>query len=342
MQRILVAAGIAGLTTIALPMAALAGVIRDDVADSSYTALASSYTSVGQIYGSDAGGSFAASGVVIDKYWVLTAAHVTSGATALSFYYGDNGGSWGSFATRDHVDAVNWYSYSKWTGSLGNGYDIGLMQFDVDLTSLSGVSIANRYTGTSELGRVGTQVGYGTTGTGLTGATTFDGQKRAGENMIDAVALTPGGTNRILLADFDNPDDAADSSYGASTPLPLEYMIAPGDSGGGLFIDVGGIDYLAGITSFGWGRLDGDPNSDYGDVAGFTRVTYFNAWIDSIIGGGSGGKGGGKGGGGKPKGGNAFDLTAAQVEVPEPAALLLLVAPLAALLGRRRRAQLSA
>jgi hypothetical protein len=115
-------------------------------------------------------------------------------------------------------------------------------------------------------------VGYGATGTGATGDVTFDGLKRAGQNMIDAVAITPGKENRILLSDFDS-GLASDNSYGSAVPHALEAMIAPGDSGGGLFIPCGSAGYaddcLAGITSFGWGRLDGDPNSDFGDVGGF-------------------------------------------------------------------------
>ena len=121
------------------------------------------------------------------------------------------------------------------------------------------------------------------TGTGSSGATTFfDGLKRAGENMVDSVYKTPGGSNRILLADFDS-GLSSDNSYGSKSPLAHESLIAPGDSGGGLFEDFNGQSLLTGITSFGWGRLDGNSNSDYGDVGGWTRVTYFNSWIDSVI-----------------------------------------------------------
>lgn len=65
-------------------------------------------------------------------------------------------------------------------------------------------------------------------------------------------------------------------------------MIAPGDSGGGLFVPCGqpgrGDDCLVGITSF-IGAYDGAANADFGDIAGFVRVSAFNAWIDSVING---------------------------------------------------------
>ena len=112
------------------------------------------------------------------------------------------------------------------------GYDIGLFH----LSSPVGCNdcIAQRYTGTKEVGGVGTMVGFGMTGTGSSGATTFDGLKRAGQNMIDAVLATGGRTNRILLADFDS-GLPTDNNFGGSSMLALEAMIGPGDSGGGLF-----------------------------------------------------------------------------------------------------------
>jgi hypothetical protein len=281
-----------------------------------YTTLGSYYTSVGQIQGYDTqGGEYAASGVVIAPNWVLTAGHVVSDATSLNFFL-DAGGSWDSFSssTRTAIKASDWIANPNYNGNLNSGYDIGLIHFD----NAFSVNPAVLYTGTSEVGQVGTMVGYGSTGTGSTGYTSFDGLKRAGQNMIDAVAVTPGkGGNRILLSDFDS-GSASDNSYGSASSLLLESLIAPGDSGGGLFTSCGTSSYLddclVGITSFGWGRLDGDPNSDYGDVGGFTRVSSFISWINSVIGSPSSGGGGGKGG--KPHGASALEATS--VTVPEP------------------------
>ena len=144
------------------------------------------------------------------------------------------------------------------------------------------------------MGQVGTSVGFGITGTGLTGSDTFTLQKRAGQNVIDA--FVGKGRRRTIVADFDNPLNPGDSSFGSSDPLSLEYLIAPGDSGGGLFINVDGIDLLAGVHSFG-AAFDGLADSDYGDISGDSLVTPFNSWIDRMIrnGLGTGRPGGGHG-----------------------------------------------
>src|SRR5678815_410601 len=112
------------------------------------------------------------------------------------------------------------------------------IHFDTNFTTAYGIAPAVLYTGTGEVGKVGTMVGYGATGTGATGDVTFDGLKRAGTNMIDAVAITPGKDNRILLEDFDS-GFASDNVYGSASALALESLIAPGDSGGGLFVSCG-------------------------------------------------------------------------------------------------------
>ncbi len=59
------------------------------------------------------------------------------------------------------------------------------------------------YTGTSEVSQVGTNVGFGMSGTGLTGAVSAAGIKHAGENLVSAVEHSPvtAFSNRIYLSD---------------------------------------------------------------------------------------------------------------------------------------------
>jgi hypothetical protein len=169
------------------------------------------------------------------------------------------------------------------------------------------------------------------TGTGLTGAKIFDGQKRAAQNMIDGREITNGAVNpRLFLSDFDNPKNRRDNSLGSATPVPLEGLIAPGDSGGGVFITTSLGTFLAGVNSFG-AAWDGKVNSDYGDIAGYTRVSAFTSWIESVIGGDLS----------SAAGGLSFSdnsLQAMNGSVPEPSTFcLLLMAGATLVLWRRLR-----
>ena len=236
---------------------ASAVIIRDDVSAQAYLDLgaAPQYASVGQVITDGWFGS----GTLIASDWVLTAAHVVNGASNMRFKL--NGTTF---------TAVQSIAYPKWNGNLSAGYDIGLIELSADAAAVTKIAPAQRYTGSSELGLSGTFVGYGLTGTGLTGTDQnlypYDSQKRTARNVIDVWYSSPKG-QRIFGADFDNPHNPADSSWGNSTPQDLEGLIAPGDSGGGVFIDIDGV-YLLAASIRSDRRLDGNVNSDYGDRSG--------------------------------------------------------------------------
>lgn len=241
-----------------------AATIRHDQSDSDYLNLATQidYAPVGLFVNS---WGYTGNATLIAQNWVLTAAHVLSAATGGTFTL--NGSSYSSAQM-----VVN----PGWNGDAFNGYDLALVRLNTPVTDVLPASL---YLGNLEIGQTGTFVGYGFTGTGLTGQGTLDNQKRAFQNVIDG---NFGNPSVLLGADFDNPNSTADSDFGSPTPLMLEGCVAPGDSGGGVFLSDGSQSYLAGVISFVAGR-DGNANADYGDVSGFGRVSAFAPWITSVV-----------------------------------------------------------
>lgn len=253
------------LATILQPTMSRGSTIRDDQPDSGYLSLGAdpAYAAVGSLL---INGAINGSGTLIAPDWVLTAAHLLLAANSGTF-------------TINGVDytANGFYRNPGWTGGLNNTNDFGLVHLS---SSLDAIPPAMLYSGTSEFGQVGTYVGYGFTGTGLTGYQTALGiQKRAFQNMIDG---NFGNPSIVLGSDFDNPNNPADSGFGSSIPLLLEGNVAPGDSGGGVFITINSQTYLAGVTSFS-ADADGTRNSDYGDASGFGRVSAYLPWINSTM-----------------------------------------------------------
>jgi len=248
-----------------------AGTVRHDVDPGLYEQVGalSFFDSVGKINFTDVnGGNFVCSGTLIAPDWAVTAGHCAATATSLDFTVGGTtyaADAWGAHRDWDPLNPFN----------LILGGDIAVVHLSNPVTN---VAPAQRYRGTQEVGHIGIFVGFGQTGTGLTGATTFDGVKRAGTNDIDLIGLN----GRGIFADFDNPLNPGDSIIGSSAPLSLEIMVAPGDSGGAVFLVDNNELFLAGVNSFIFG-LDFVPDADYGDLTGATRVSSFNDWIDPFV-----------------------------------------------------------
>lgn len=241
-----------------------AGTIREDQSDSAYLSLAQSpqYASVGVFANS---WNYTGCGVLISPEWILTSAHLFTAATS------------GSFTISGTTYTANQLIKDPgWNGSALAGYDFGLAHLS---TPVTGVTPAQLYQGSSEIGQTATFVGFGSTGTGLTGATTLDYKERAFQNIIDGDFGNP---LLLLGSDFDNPNSIADSRWGDAVPLTLEGAVSNGDSGGGVFIDVNGQSYLAGVIS-AIVATDGNANSDYGDLSAFGRVSAYTSWIGGYV-----------------------------------------------------------
>jgi hypothetical protein len=265
-----------------LPFAACccAGTIRDDRDPQLYLDLAQNpkYASAGLLHitrGTDT--ATTGSGVLIGGQWVLTAAHLLNATTDMTFTVGG----------QDYA-AAGWVAYPKFTGDLRRGYDLALVRLTTPVTNVAPAGLSRSH---REQNQVGTFVGFGRTGNGLTGGQPFDQVDflgRAGTNVIDGTVdyrvgfghYRPKLSGRVFVSDFDNPHDAADNTTGLPDPTDLEFLISQGDSGGPVFLDdpKTGAALVAGIHSFGE-FVDAHDDSDYGDVSGETRVSVFRSWI---------------------------------------------------------------
>lgn len=189
------------------------------------------------------------SAVIIRPHWVLTAAHVAHKTELPAVILDD-----------DRVFPLTKVITPKEYDADQIGFhDLALCYSPEDF-KLDFYTPLHR--GRDEIGKPMTIAGYGLTGTFHTGCTLSDSKKRGGHNKVE-------GAERAVLI--------CKPTRGAGR-MPLEYMISPGDSGGGMFIG----NELAGINSFLMAD-DKNPDGTYGDESAFTRVSLYANWVESQI-----------------------------------------------------------
>lgn len=187
------------------------------------------------------------SAVIIRPHWVVTAAHVVKDARH-QVVIKDN--------KEYELVHVVWHKDF-------NADDIGFHDIALGYTpdDFKLDFYTPLYSDRDEHDKAITIAGYGSTGTFATGATKSDGLRRAGHNKIEH-------SERAVLVCRPSVTDK----------FPLEFMLAPGDSGGGMFIG----NKLAGINSFLMAD-DNTPDGTYGDESAFTRMSLYADWVESQI-----------------------------------------------------------
>lgn len=194
----------------------------------------------------DGGSEHEASCVLVGDRWAITAAHVVEGMDEWAVITDDG--------KRHVLSGVSIHERFR-RGAFGCG-DIAVCHSEDDF----GLDwYPSLYDGRDEGGKTVFIAGFGMSGTLDSGRTrASDGVRRAGSNTICEVK-----DGYIVCLTDDRPATS------------LEFHIAPGDSGGGLFIG----SRLAGINSHVSVSGSTPPKGVYGEESGHTRISEYRDWI---------------------------------------------------------------
>lgn len=249
-------------------------VIRHDVADANYLALGNNYSAVGQL-ATTSGFGFC-TGTLVAANKVLTASHCvtdtstgapTRDASNIVFRLGADG------AVADHTLSVSAISRNHGLGDWSYERDMAVLTLSSDFLDIPFMYV-NPFL--NPVAQAGTMVGYGGTGTGLTGGGTANTLRRGANNVIDLVGqyvdsiFSDVRDQFLLWADFDNPDALnPKSTFGSSTPLALEGITDAGDSGGPMIVG----NSIVGTLYGGYNPFNFNSGREfYGDLAMYASV----------------------------------------------------------------------
>lgn len=223
------------------------------------------YPMVGKVTGS----GFSGSGVMISDRWVLTAGHVSQNK--------QTGGVFNVGGVNYTIESTILHpGYSTSGTSYSN--DLGLLYLSTAVTGVSAAEMLHLEPPASILGREATYVGFGYSGTGLTGAQ-LPIELRAFTNLIEFYGDQYGLTTTSFVSDFDNPNGTSNRQDSDPVATRLEGAVAPGDSGGGVFVTEEGVRYLIGVNSYSGYVSLATSNSKYGGLSGAVDLQQFHSWI---------------------------------------------------------------
>lgn len=236
------------LTLITSINSASSGTIDPNISDAKYIEYGKDFKYVGKLCGTYEDDTlFCASAVVIRENIILTAAHVVKGYKDCKIKIENKEFEITKFIWPLDFDQ-NQYGL--------NDIAIGFLKQKIQLNFYPEL-----YDKEDELDKVCCIAGYGITGNFITGATTYDDQRRAGSNIIEEI------DKQLLIC---RPSKSTDKKR-----TSLEFLTASGDSGGGLFIN----NKLAGINSCISGKGKKGLKSTYDTESGHTRISIHRKWI---------------------------------------------------------------
>ena len=227
---------------------AVAGTTEDSVPDSAYIAYGEKFAQhTRRVEVVEPSGRLAiGTGVVFAPRLVMTAAHVVDGAMTVA-------------VSGNPVTTV--FVHPDFDATKVGFNDIAILRCRGDFGLSFYPALA---TEAENVGVTCLLAGYGATGSISGGYSRADGLLRAGTNTIK-------GFERTLIVCGINQHSS-----------PMEFGIAPGDSGGPLFVGAGSEARLAGIHSFTMRAGKGPLRSREGEESAHTQVSLFVDWIGQV------------------------------------------------------------
>lgn len=225
------------------------------------------------------------SAVAISPRYVLTAAHVVSGAASSNIVFNVNQD--GDLSSRITAAAI--FVHPQYTGFRKDGVafnDIALVRLASDLPPTT--PTYELLSQPMDIGTIITLVGYGASGDGVHGVTVSGNPavKRVGQNVIDLFlpAVKRFEFPKAYVFYFDSPDGRYNAKSGPSLGNCKETTLAGGDSGSPAFVNSNGRWLLAGINTFQMTLPQGAAPPRFGSAGGGMWVPAYKNWIKGIIG----------------------------------------------------------